>query len=79
MRVLIVVLVIVFLLAGAAFGALNPQAVDYDFLFVHAQVPKGAALLVAMLIGWLLGGALCWAGGGIVRQRALRKTRRERK
>lgn len=78
MRALIILLVIAFLLFGAAFGALNPQAVAYDFLFMHADVPKGAALLIAILIGWLLGGAMCLAASGIARQRALRKPQRER-
>jgi len=69
MRVLIIVLVIVFLILGALFGALNPETVGYDFLFAHVEARKGTALLIAMLIGWLLGGALCWAGTGLLRRR----------
>lgn len=68
MRALVVVLVIAFLIFGAVFGALNPQVVAYDFGFAQLQAPKGSALLVALLIGWLLGGALCWAGSGLTRQ-----------
>lgn len=67
MRLLIVALVIAFLIFGALFGALNPGIVGYDFLFAHVAVSKGTALLIAMLIGWLLGGALCWAGTGLWR------------
>lgn len=77
MRALIVVLVVAFLLFGAAFGALNPQPVAYDFLFARVEVSKGTALLLAMLIGWLAGGALCWAGTGLLRRRGLRARARE--
>jgi len=69
MRALIVALVIVSLILGALFGALNPQVVSYDLGLAHLQVSKGSALLIALLIGWLLGGALCWAGSGMARQR----------
>ncbi|MEO7150015.1 MAG: LapA family protein [Rhodanobacteraceae bacterium] len=69
MRASIVVLVVAFLILGALFGALNPGIVGYDFLFAHVEAPKGTALLVAILIGWLLGGALCWAGKGLLRRR----------
>jgi len=78
MRALVVVLVIAFLILGAVFGALNPQVVAYDFGFAHVQVPKGSALLVALLTGWLLGGALCWAGSGLARQRTRASKRRTR-
>jgi len=77
MRALVVVLVVAFLMLGAIFGALNPQVVAYDFLFAHAEFSKGGALLIALLAGWLLGGALCWAGSGLARQRKL-ASRRER-
>lgn len=73
MRALIAVLVVVFLLLGVVFGALNPERVDYDFLFAHFRLSKGVALLAALLIGWLLGGSLCWAGSGLLRRRGARK------
>ncbi len=62
-----VVLVLVCLAAGALFAALNPGAVRYDFLFAHIALPRGLAILAALLAGWLLGGAMAWAG--LVRQR----------
>ncbi|HEX6612758.1 MAG TPA: LapA family protein [Rhodanobacteraceae bacterium] len=71
MRAVVVVLVIAFLAFGALFGALNPQVVAFDFGFARLQVPKGSALLVALLVGWLLGGALCWAGSGLARRRRI--------
>ena len=69
MRAVVVVLVIAFLILGALFGALNPQVVAFDFGFAHPQVSKGSALLIALLVGWVLGGALCWAGSGLARRR----------
>ncbi|HEX7128912.1 MAG TPA: LapA family protein [Rhodanobacteraceae bacterium] len=80
MRAVVVVLVIAFLVLGALFGALNPQVVAFDFGFARLHVPKGSALLVALLAGWLLGGALCWAGSGLARQRRIgsRRTRGEK-
>ncbi|MGN6314434.1 MAG: DUF1049 domain-containing protein [Rhodanobacteraceae bacterium] len=78
MRALVLVLVIAFLVLGAVFGALNPQVVAWDFGFEHLQAPKGSALLVALLIGWLLGGALCWAGSGLARQHRSSSSRRTR-
>lgn len=78
MRVLTLVIVIAFLALGALFGALNPQVVSYDFLFGSIKVSKGTALLLAMLVGWLLGGALCWAGSGLARQRKAMTAKRAR-
>ncbi len=74
MRALIAILVVAFLILGVVFGALNPQRVAYDFLFAHFEISKGVALLFALLMGWLLGGALCWAGSGLARRRAPRKS-----
>lgn len=79
MRAVVVVLVIAFLILGALFGALNPQVVAYDFGFAHVQVSQGSALLIALLAGWLLGGALCWAGTGLARQRKLARRARGEK
>jgi lipopolysaccharide assembly protein A len=73
MRVLIAVVVVASLLLGVVFGALNTQSVRYDFLFAHFEISKGVAALAALLIGWLLGGALCWAGSAPARRRGARK------
>jgi putative membrane protein len=62
MRLVWILLILVFAAAGAIFGALNSDAVDYDFYFATLHAQKGAVLIIAVLIGWLLGGALVYFG-----------------
>ena len=60
MRFVFIVFVLVFAAFGALFGALNSEGVAFDFYFAQTSFPKGAALLFALLIGWLLGGLLVY-------------------
>jgi putative membrane protein len=60
MRFVFIVFVLVFAAFGALFGALNSEGVAFDFYFAQASFPKGAALLFALLAGWLLGGLLVY-------------------
>lgn len=62
MRLLIVLIVLLFAVLGVLFGALNADWVVYDLLFAHVRVPKGAALLAMLVLGWILGGLLVWLG-----------------
>ena len=62
MRVLVTIFLILFILAGVVLGALNADLVAYDLAFVQVQLPKGAALLGALVIGWVLGGLAAWLG-----------------
>lgn len=62
MRLVLILLVLVFAAGGAIFGALNGEAAAYDFYFTTLSAPKGAMLIAAVLIGWLLGGALVYFG-----------------
>jgi uncharacterized integral membrane protein len=62
MRLVLILLVLAFAATGAIFGALNGETVVYDFYFTTLSVPKGAMLIGAVLIGWLLGGALVYFG-----------------
>jgi len=68
MRLLALLILLVFIAAGVVLGALNADLVAYDLGFAHVQLPKGAALLFALVIGWLLGGLTAWLGMS-VRQR----------
>ncbi|MCW8807164.1 MAG: LapA family protein, partial [Rhodanobacter sp.] len=52
--------------------ALNADLVSYDLVFARLDLPKGAALLAALVIGWLLGGVTAWLGVSS-RQRMLRR------
>ena len=77
MRVLWIILVVLFAIAGAVFGALNSDAVAFDFYAVTLTLPKGAALLAALLTGWIAGGAAVWLGVVVPLRRRLGRTRRE--
>ena len=82
MRALLIVLVVLVIAAGALFGALNGARVPIGFYFTDIELPLGAALLGALLAGWLLGGLTAWLGQVPrlrrqlrVAQRALREAR----
>lgn len=69
MRLIVILLLVFFVAAGIVVGALNADLVGYDFAFARVQVPKGAALLAALLLGWFLGGLTAWLGLGVRRRR----------
>lgn len=69
MRLGVVVLILLAVVFGAVFGALNSDRILLDFWLIDFPVPKGAALLIALLLGWVLGGVLVW----ILRVQALRR------
>ncbi|WP_130618720.1 LapA family protein [Dyella amyloliquefaciens] len=62
MRLIVTLILLLFIAAGIALGALNADLVGYDLGFAHMELPKGAALLLALVIGWLLGGLTAWLG-----------------
>lgn len=62
MRLLVLITLVVFIAAGVVVGALNADMVGYDLGFAHVHLPKGAALLVILIIGWVLGGLTAWLG-----------------
>lgn len=60
MRFFFILLALIFAASGALFGALNSDSIPFDFYFAQLQFAKGAALLVALVTGWLLGGMLVY-------------------
>lgn len=56
MRLGLILLLLLFVIAGTVFGALNGDRVTFDFYFASVEWPKGAALLAALALGWLGGG-----------------------
>lgn len=62
MRVLVIILLVLFVAAGVVIGALNADLVGYDLAFGQVHLPKGAALLGGVVVGWLLGGITAWLG-----------------
>ncbi|MES2312532.1 MAG: lipopolysaccharide assembly protein LapA domain-containing protein [Pseudomonadota bacterium] len=62
MRLLAIIVLLIFIAAGVVLGALNADLVGYDLAFARVQLPKGAALLGGVVIGWLLGGLTAWLG-----------------
>lgn len=56
MRLIRLLLALVGLAVGAVVGALNRQPVSIDLGFVHLPTNLGVGLIVALLLGVLLGG-----------------------
>jgi uncharacterized integral membrane protein len=76
MRFALILLVLVFAVFGALFGALNSENVAFDFYYAEVHSPKGVALLAALLLGWLFGGLLVYIGMVLrLRRRVLAQTR----
>lgn len=62
MRLILIALTLLMIASGALFGALNARRAALDFYFFSIEAPVGAALLTALLAGWLLGGFVAWLG-----------------
>jgi uncharacterized integral membrane protein len=77
MRLITILLVLAFAAGGAIFGALNSDSVGYDFYFAQFNAPKGAILIAAVLLGWLIGGALVYFTLVLGLRRRLRAQQRD--
>jgi uncharacterized integral membrane protein len=75
MRLIALLILALFVVAGVIVGALNADPVSYDLAFARVALPKGAGLLVALVIGWLLGGLTAWLGMSLRHRRVLRRHR----
>jgi lipopolysaccharide assembly protein A len=62
MRLIVTLLLLLFIAGGVVLGALNADLVGYDLAFARVEVPKGAALIAMLAIGWVLGGLTAWLG-----------------
>ena len=62
MRLGLILLSLLFVALGALFGALNSERIALDFYFDNFELPKGAALLLALFVGWLVGGLAVYLG-----------------
>lgn len=76
MRLLAIIIFVIFIAFGVVLGALNADLVGYDLAFVQVRLPKGAALLGAVVIGWLLGGLTAWLGVSTRQRRQVRQQQR---
>lgn len=76
MRLLAIIIIVIFIAIGVVLGALNADLVGYDLAFVQVRLPKGAALLGAVVIGWLLGGLTAWLGVSTRQRRQVRQQQR---
>jgi uncharacterized integral membrane protein len=74
MRLIVTLLLLLFIAGGVVLGALNADLVGYDLAFAHVQLPKGAALLAMLAIGWILGGLTAWLGVTTRRHRERKRT-----
>ncbi len=77
MRILVIFILVVFVAAGIVVGALNADIVSYDLAFAHVQMPKGAALLCVLIVGWVLGGLTAWLGVSTGQRRERQRPVRE--
>lgn len=58
MKVFRLLVMLAFLLAGLIIGAVNSQDVTLDFLFSSVHTTSGGAIIVALLVGVLIGAGM---------------------
>ncbi|MHC1480587.1 LapA family protein [Frateuria aurantia] len=62
MRFLVILILLVFALAGVVLGALNAATVGIDLGVLQFHAPLGATLLTILAAGWVTGGLTAWLG-----------------
>lgn len=77
MRLALVIVILAFVVFGAVFGALNAERIVVDFYFWQPSVPIGAALISAVVLGWLVGGLVAWLSRNRRLKREIHETRRQ--
>lgn len=63
MKVFRLIVMLAFLLVGLVIGALNSQPILIDFAVTSIPTTSGVAIIVAMLAGALIGGAVVLVAG----------------
>ena len=79
MRLIRLLIALVCLVAGVAVGAMNPQAVALDLGFVALPTTLGVAVIVALLLGVLVGGLVLAASVVLPLRQRLRRAEAARK
>ena len=74
-RLIRFLIALLFVAAGVAVGALNPQPVSIDLGFAVLRGTLGLALLATLLVGALLGGMMLAASVILSLRRKLRRSR----
>lgn len=77
MRVVWIVAALFFITVATAFSALNADRVVFDFYYFQADLPKAAALIAALLVGWIVGGLVLWFSVVMPLRRRVSRQRRE--
>jgi len=75
MRLIAILFLLLFVAAGIVFGALNADLVPFDLGVARLSLPKGGAMLAAVLVGWILGGITAWLGTSMSQRRRRRRER----
>ncbi|QSX77738.1 lipopolysaccharide assembly protein LapA domain-containing protein [Agrilutibacter solisilvae] len=76
MRVIRLLVAFAFIALGAIVGALNRQEIAIDFGAIHLTTSLGVALLVALLVGVILGGTAIAASVVLPLRRQLARLQR---
>lgn len=73
MRLIRLLIALACLVAGVAVGAMNPQAVALDLGFIAVTTTLGVAVIMALLLGVLVGGLVLAASVVLPLQQRLRR------
>ena len=73
MRLIRLLIALACLVAGVAVGAMNPQAVTLDLGFIAVTTTLGVAVIVALLLGVLVGGLVLAASVVLPLRQRLRR------
>ena len=78
MRLIRLLIAVACIAAGATIGALNPQILSIDIGFVTVHATLGVTILVALLIGAIIGGSMLAFSVVLPLRQRLRRVQRTR-